>query len=180
MGQGIFRDLTAVQFGDSILLNWTLTAGNTCFDMQLKRAKEDLVFSEIYSVAGVCGGADDQFYDFIDSESLRSGTRYAYTVTASNDTYSSDTVTLTFIDAGNNDLFIFPNPADAAFTITVDNRYTPTFLCEVYDMRGTLCWVGQRSQNEFTLDIAGWLPGPYLVKITTRDGQYFSAPLIVQ
>jgi len=180
MGQGIFRDLTAVQFGDSVLLNWTLTAGNTCFDMHLQRAEEDMVFSEIYSLGGVCGGTDDQFYEFIDSKFLQSGTQYAYKVTASNDTYVSDTVTLTFIDAGENDLFLFPNPADVSVTITVDNRYTPTFLCEVYDMRGAPCWVGQRNQNEFILNTAAWSPGIYLLKITTRDGQYFSAPLIVQ
>lgn len=180
IGQGIFRDLTAVQFGDSILLNWTLTAGNTCFDMHLQRAEDDMVFSEIYSVGGVCGGTQNQYYDFIDNEWLRSGTQYAYKVTASNDTYTSDTVMLTFIDAGKNHLFIFPNPADATVNITVDNQYTPTFLCEVYDMRGAATWVGQRNQNAFSLDISGWLPGLYLIKITTRDGRFFSTPLIVR
>lgn len=177
--QGVFRDVTATQFGDSILLNWTLTAGNTCFDMHLQRAENDGAFANIYSIGGICGGTDDQYYDFIDSEELKSGTRYTYRITASNDTYISDTVSLTFLDAGVVDVFMYPNPATSMVTITVDNAYTPTFLLEIFSLDGRQVQIGQRNQNIFDIDTTQWLPGTYLVKITTRDGQAFAVPFIV-
>ena len=78
--QSLFKDLTVVQFGDSMLINWTLTAGSTCFDMHLKRAGQDTEFEDIFTVGGVCGGASDQYYDYVDNQNLVSGTTYQYFV----------------------------------------------------------------------------------------------------
>lgn len=178
--QGIFRDVTAVQYGDSILLNWTLTAGNTCFDMYLQRSDDGSDFETVYAVGGVCGGADDQYYDFIDNEALKSGVNYAYRVTASLNTYISDTVNLTFVDAGNRDVFVHPNPASTTLQITIDNAYTPTFLYEVFTLDGKQVDIGQRAQNAFQLDTESWQPATYLLKITTRDGLSFTTAFIVQ
>lgn len=178
--QGIFRDVTAVQYGDSILLNWTLTAGNTCFDMYLQRSADGSAFETVYAVGGVCGGVDDQYYDYIDSETLQSGVYYAYRVTGSLNTYISDTVTLTFVDAGNRALFVHPNPVQDMVGVTIDNTYTPTFLYEVFTIEGKHISIGQSAQNTFNLDAAAWTAGAYILKITTRNGESFAHTFIVQ
>lgn len=177
--QSVFRDLTAVQFGDSILLNWTLTGGNTCFDMHLQRSENGNAFLPVYSIGGVCGGTDDQYYDFIDSEQLISGTEYAYKVTASNDTYTSDTVTITYVNAGDADIFLYPNPSSESVQVTIDNRHAPSFLIEIFDSNGKQIEMSQRTTNLFSLPTAQYDPGVYVLKITTHDGIFFSTSLIV-
>ncbi len=178
--QGIFRDVTAVQYGDSILLNWTLTAGNTCFDMYLQRSSDGSAFETVYAVGGVCGGVDDQYYDYIDSETLRSGVLYAYRITGSLNTYVSDTVALTFVDAGNQEVFLHPNPVNDVLHVTIDNAFTPAFLYEVYTLHGKRISIGQSAQNTFNLDAGDWLAGTYILKITTRKGISFARVIIVQ
>jgi len=177
--QGIFRDLTVVQFGDSILINWTLTAGNTCFDMYLQRSDAGAEFETVYSVGGVCGGVDDQYYDFIDFEMLESGVWYQYRVSASNETYISDTAEITFIDAGAAVLFIYPNPAGEIIQLTVDNALNPSFLVEIYSAAGEIVLLQQFPGNLISIPTIGIPKGMYHINVTTRQGEVYSTPVIV-
>lgn len=178
--QSIFRDLTAVQYGDSILVDWTLSAGNTCFDMHLQRAVQGTTFDEVYSVGGVCGGADDQFYDFVDFEGLSSGTTYEYRITASNGTYASDPIAIQYVSAGESPLLIYPNPTTSDIQVTVDNNYTPSFLVELYTIQGQLIMQTVRLQRLFSINTNELSDGLYLLKITTEAGDLLSQQFIVQ
>lgn len=180
MAQAPFRDVTAVQYGDSILLNWTLAGGSTCFDMHLQRTDGSTPFTTVFSVPGVCGGSQDQFYSFVDSEDLQSGKTYQYRITASNDIYASDTVQITFIDAGDLTIFMYPNPADDHIEVTIDNSLTPSFLIEVFDIAGRRMSVSTYASNLVTLSTAGFCPGVYNMIVTTREGQQYAADFIVQ
>jgi hypothetical protein len=178
--QGVFRDVTAVQFGDSIMLNWTLTGGSTCFDMHLQRSDASNAFTTIFSVPGVCGGSSDQYYAFIDHEDLESGVTYQYRITASNDLYASDTVSITYIDAGGFTLFMYPNPANDFLAITIDNSLTPSFLVEVFDLSGRRTSISTYPSNLIQLPISELSPGVYNLLVTTREGEHYAADFIVQ
>lgn len=169
-GQGIFENLTAVQFGDSILINWKLSGGNTCFDMHLERSDADSPFTPIYSVGGVCGGSDDQYYDHIDAEGLQSGVTYRYMVTASSGLYKSDTAVITYVNAGDRAIFIYPNPSSDLITVTIDNAFIPSFLVECTSLEGALISRTIQNKNLFTLDAKNIRAGNYVLKVTTTDG----------
>ncbi|MBK7038332.1 MAG: T9SS type A sorting domain-containing protein [Chitinophagales bacterium] len=178
--QTVFKDVTAIQFGDSILVDWTLTGGNTCYDMYLKRAEDGITFENIFSVSGVCGGSTDQYYNFIDSEGLKSGTTYSYKITASNGTLESETVHIQYINAGDVQIFVYPNPTTSDINITIDNKYTPRFLVEFYGADGQLISKSMQYENLFTLNTDQMSANPYLIKITTEDGIVFGQKIIVQ
>ena len=178
--QSVFKDITAVQFGDSILVDWTLTGGNTCYDMYLMRADDGVSFENIFSVSGVCGGATDQYYNFIDSEGLESGTSYSYKVTASNGTLESEIVNIRYINAGDVQVFVYPNPTTSEINITIDNKYTPRFLVEFYGSDGQLLSKTMQYENLFTMNTDQMSANPYLIKITTEDGIVFGQKIIVQ
>lgn len=175
-----FRDLTVVQYGDSILINWTLTGGATCFDMHLLRAAPGSDFEQIYTISGVCGGATDQFYEFVDFDGLESGNTYEYKVTASNGTFSTNTVEIQYVNAGNQALLVYPNPTFSNFWVTIDNNYTPSFLVELYSMYGQLLFQTVRLQRLFEVETNNLTAGVYLLKITTENGELFSKQVIVQ
>ena len=178
--QSLFKDLTVVQFGDSMLINWTLTAGSTCFDMHLKRAGQDTEFEDIFTVGGGCGGASDQYYDYVDNQNLVSGTTYQYFVSASNGIYTSETVEILYVNAGDMQLFVYPNPTQTAIQVTVDNSFTPSFFVELFSVDGKLLQQTKEVNNLFTINTVHLLPSSYLLKITTEDGDVLAQQFIVQ
>ena len=178
--QSLFKDLTVVQFGDSMLINWTLTAGSTCFDMHLRRAGQYTEFEDIFTVGGVCGGASDQYYDYVDNQNLVSGTTYQYFVSASNGIYTSETVEILYVNAGDMQLFVYPNPTQTAIQVTVDNSFTPSFFVELFSVDGKLLQQTKEVNNLFTINTVHLLPSSYLLKITTEDGDVLAQQFIVQ
>jgi|GEM_PF-2231669 len=178
--QSIFKDLTVVQFGDSVLVDWTLLAGSTCFDMHLQRASPTTEFAQVYTVNGVCGGATDQFYNYIDFGDLISGTTYTYMIAASNGTFASAPVEILYVNAGEQPLLIFPNPSTDDIQVTVDNNYTPSFLVELYTFNGQMLMQTVRLQRLFTLNTNELTAGIYLLKITTEAGDLLTQQVIVQ
>ena len=178
--QSPFRDVTAAQFGDSILLNWTRTAGNTCFDMHLQRSDGTTPFTTVFSVPGICGGTQDQYYSLVDYEDLKSGITYQYRLTASNDAFISDSVLITYIDAGDRTLFVYPNPTKDHLELTIDNSLQPSFLIEVFDISGKRYSLSTYPSNLVTLPTSDLSPGIYNLIVTTRDGQKFASDFIVQ
>lgn len=178
--QSPFKNLTVTQFGDSILVNWTLIGGSTCFDMHLKRAGQDTEFEDVFTVGGVCGGASDQYYDFIDNQNLISGTTYQYFVSASNGVYESETVEILYVNAGDVQLFVYPNPTQTEIQVTVDNKFTPSFFVELYTLEGKLLQQTKEVNNLFSINTLHLSPSNYLLKITTEDGDVLAQQFIVQ
>ena len=178
--QNAFTDLTAMQFGDSILVNWTLKAGSTCFDMHLMRGTDSLVLEPVYSVGGVCGGSDDQYYSYVDHTGLQSPNLYYYRIEASGGLVESNIIHIQFIDAGKFSVYMYPNPSPENITVTIDNQFTPVFLVELYSLQGRLLMQEIEHQNLFTLSTSQLSASPYLLKVTTEDGAVFAQRLIVQ
>ncbi len=177
--QSVFTDLHAAQFGDSILIDWTLKGGSTCYDMQLMRSDDSIAFESLYAVGGVCGGTEDQYYSFVDHSGLISGTTYFYKVEASGGTISGETLQITFIDAGKFKLYLYPNPVDGRLTVTVDNRFNPSFLVELYSVQGNLLMRSIENQNLFSIDLGHLAGSPCMLMITTEDGAVFEGQVIV-
>lgn len=178
--QSVFSALTAVQFGDSIMISWTLKGGETCVDMFLMRSSDAKTFETVYSVGGVCGATTDQYYNYIDTTGLSSGITYYYQVIASGGVYKSEVVSIRYINAGNAQVFVYPNPVADDLLVTIDNQFTPSFLIECYTLHGELLIQTIQSVNLFTLHTQNLRAGPYLLKVTTEDGAVFGKKIIVQ
>jgi hypothetical protein len=134
---------------------------------------------QIYAVGGTCGAAQDLYYSHTDSESLVNGTQYSYRVTASAGLYISDTVIALFVDAGNEDVFLYPNPATGAINVTIDNTYVPPFLIEIFTAEGRQLNTAELVYtNSFQIS-SGKLPDDmYIVKITTSERVTFSKQIL--
>lgn len=178
--QSVFSDLTAVQFGDSILINWTLKGGALCENMELERSEDLQNYEQIFIVPGTCDATGDQFYNYIDSEDLKNATIYHYRVTASSGFFVSDTISLLFINAGSDQIFIYPNPSMDDFNITVDNGFVPPFLIQIYDASGKqINSSSVQYANNFVLSKGTLADGVYILKITTEDRLIMNKSFVV-
>lgn len=178
--QTIFEDVTVIQYGDSVLVSWTLVAGSTCFDMHVMRAEEDTGFESVYTVSGICGGAVDQYYSYLDKKGLISGKTYYYIISASAGTFETEAVEIEYINAGGVQVFIYPNPSMTEINVTIDNSFKPGFLVELFTVDGKLLKQTKQFENLFTITTGYLSAGTYLLKITTEDGYIFGDRLVVQ
>lgn len=101
-------------------------------------------------------------------------------VTASNGVYESETVSILFINAGDVQLFVYPNPSQTEIQVTIDNKFTPAFFVELYTVDGKLMQKSREVSNLFSINTTALPPNGYLLKIVTQDGDILAQQFIVQ
>jgi hypothetical protein len=148
--------------------------------MELGRSTDNLNYETIFIVGGTCGFAYDSYYDYTDSEMLVAGTTYFYRVTASGGFYKSDTASIQFISAGENDLLIYPVPAQNEVNIIVDNRFTPSFLVELYSFDGKPLYRSIENYNLFSISLGPFSGQIAFIRVNTEEGHALNKKIIVQ
>lgn len=166
--QNVFSDFNAHQFGDSVHIQWTLNAGNTCFDMQVERSVDGGLFAEIFTVPGLCGATEDLHYEFFDAEA--SAGPLFYRITGSSGFYVSDTVKVNFIALENQDFIIFPNPASDVIQIGISAFLEQPFYVELYDVQSKVLYSYTGNSYLQSINVQNIFSGFYFVKITDSKG----------
>lgn len=176
--QSLFSDFTAQQFGDSIIVKWTLKAGNTCFDMNVERSGNENTFQVIYTVPGLCGASEDLKYEFYDTDILDGF--YNYRITGSNGFYTSDTVDVNFIVVGQADLVVNPNPTGDIIFIGISPTLSFPFHVELYDLQGRVLYSVVINSRQHNISVESLQAGYYLVSITDDRGHISYKKVLVQ
>lgn len=159
-------------------IQWTLDAGNTCFDMQVERTMDAVLFTEIFTVPGLCGATEDLYYEFFDAEPS-AGPLY-YRITGSSGIYVSDTVKVNFIALGNQDFIIFPNPASDVIQIGISAFLEQPFFVELYDMQSRVLYSYTGNSYLQSITVQNMFSGFYFVKITDSRGYSNFRKVMVQ
>jgi hypothetical protein len=90
--------------------------------------------------------------------------------TATHEFVVKETTSIVETDTGSKDLLIFPNPAEKTATISFGNEFIPDSECtlEIFTAGMQLQLRKTRlSESKFSIDVAGWAKGVYLVRITS-------------
>jgi len=75
--QEILENFKVFETNGQVLLNWQIVQGSTCFGIGILQSTNQLDFTEIGHIPGVCGASNDPLgYQFIDSNPIKNQFNY--------------------------------------------------------------------------------------------------------
>lgn len=105
----ILDNFTAIKNDGKIYLRWVITSGRTCDGTRIYRSGEQIHFTQIGDISGICGSSTSPVpYDFIDENPLKNQRNY-YRLESGNNGFS-EIVSLESIGFENKGYQVRPNP----------------------------------------------------------------------
>lgn len=175
--QFTIESFTGIQTDRSnVLLNWVVSPGNTCADLELQMSADSINYNTVYVYPGICGDATySQAYQFNHVNDSCTGKRYYRLVSVSGGTFAS--VTVDFICYGKTGVNVRYN--SASHLISVDAYIPPGEQWQffVYTLAGA-----QLSSQELTRGTNRilWNPsysGIYIYTVTSTGRKVDSGQL---
>ncbi|HLG40812.1 MAG TPA: T9SS type A sorting domain-containing protein [Chitinophagaceae bacterium] len=116
----ILDNFTAYLDNDKIILKWTIISGSTCNGIRIYRSGDTTSFSEIGSIAGICGSSSTSTpYEFSDEAPIPNQINY-YRLELGTQGYSTF-ISIEFIKLASGNYLIRPNPVVDVATIYFQN-----------------------------------------------------------
>lgn len=177
------RDLTAFSLDRNVVIRWTMNAGSTCFGTGILRSSDNINFTEIGSIGGVCGSTEVPVsYTFVDSFSLVN--QKAYYKLSLGLLGESLPVFITNIVLENNTAIAKPNPFSRLTTIQFSETIVDEANLIIYGIDGRKIMETKVSNtNEYIYDHLAYFYNynNHVIFIARRpDGQIISTGLFVQ
>jgi hypothetical protein len=178
------RDLSAFTLDRNVVIRWTMNPGSTCFGTGILRSTDNVNFTEIGSIEGVCGSTEVPVsYTFVDSFSLINKT--AYYKLSLGLLGESLPVFITNIVLENNMAIAKPNPFRRYTTIQFSETIVDEAHLIIYSIDGRQIFETKVfNANQFFYDNVEYFLNNYNnnVLFTARrpDGQIISTGLFVQ
>ncbi len=187
----IFCASTAVSFGQSarldffgvnkidigaVQLQWTMSAGSTCFRMELQRSRDGERFQTIYTYPGVCGDSDSAVsYSWVDAQALSYSLSY-YRLKLGETEFSE--VKPIDLDAAlaNEDMTLSPNPASDLCRLRFRNPKRKEAVIHIYNSNGNLIgFENLGTASSFDLQLLGYKAGIYFVQLRLGEAEALEA-----
>jgi hypothetical protein len=170
-GQSVLKEFNVNQIApNSVYLQWTTKAGNTCSDLRIERSFEQGVFEEIYQFNGICGESDrEQNYTYTDT--IVQGGRYGYRINENNGDYSDTLFLQAFTDGA--DALVYPNPAVNRIYVRFKERVNVPFDFSIYGLDGALVNNGYGLIPGDAIEINTLDAGIYRLKLCNSAGCVF-------
>lgn len=161
-------------FNNQVLIRYTLNAGAVCTDLKIERADNHDDFKEVYRHFGVCGLTDrDANYHFVD-EFPENGILY-YRIVIYNHIKSTP-IEVHIFKTDENQLIVYPNPAQDNVNIAFFNPKSLAFDYFIYNNSGNLVARGITKENNLSIAINQFKSGKYYFKLIgihhTFDGHF--------
>jgi len=121
----ILDDFISYLDNDKVLLKWTISSGSTCNGIKIYRSADVVSFTEIGSIAGVCGSSSSPVpYDFTDEAPIPNKINY-YRLELGTQGFS-DFISIEFIKLSSGNYLVRPNPVvDEAEILFQNESYLP-------------------------------------------------------
>ena len=95
--------------------------------------------------------------------------------------YASDTETgIDDLNFNNEDISIFPNPANKIINIEFKSQQIKSYDAEIYNIQGKLIFMKQYKSNSINIDISDLSKGIYLLKLKDKTGSIIQTKKIVK
>ena len=174
--QSILKDFSGRQVSQqTIYLEWTTKAGNTCADLRIERSFENGAFEEVYRYNGICGETDkDQDYSYVDT--IMEGGKYGYRINENNGDYSDTLFVQAFTDGAA--VVAYPNPTGDWLYFRFTDKYKVPFDYTIYGTDGTIYKSGYNQLPQEAIDLRALGSGLFRIIIYNSDDYVFSAWLL--
>jgi hypothetical protein len=165
---------TATENEGTVLLSWQIQAGNTCNGIQIARSTDNIQYTQIGEIFGICGSIDKpESYSFTDANPIPNATNFyrlqfgggGVTAVAQIDIYQ-------FNSSG---FLLYPNPVYSEGIIRFNNKESALFILRIYDMQGKEIYTSQTQGNYFNLSNQHFQAGPYKFSLTSEG---ISTPIV--
>ncbi len=105
---------------ESVLIRFEIKSGNTCNGINIYRSVDDITFTLLYTISGVCGSSTSATaYSYEDENPVSNQTNYYKLEFGNNPPTSS--VSVFFVELNDFNYFIYPNPVITTTKIYFDN-----------------------------------------------------------
>jgi hypothetical protein len=161
----ILDNFMAVRNDNVVNLQWIITSGSTCDGTKIYRSDDQIHFSQIGDIPGICGSSSSpKAYDFIDENPLHNQINY-YRLELGNNSYS-DIVSVEIIDLGNEGYQVRPNPVMTQAKIYFKNDVQEKYQLRLYNQSGVMVFSDFSSESHFDLSTVHLRSGVYIFTIS--------------
>ncbi len=168
---------TAQQWGNHVVLSFTLRAGMQCWDVQIQRATDGLPFQTIGIIPGVCGSSSsEETYRFVDSMPVPNATNYYRIDLGWAGLSQSVSVYFAWIPPGSMHYYWL---STQAILILLPEEFPLSTFLYVIDMCGRQQMLGTATARRLVVHLDNLLPGTYVLHAKDQKGNTASARLLI-
>jgi hypothetical protein len=161
----ILDNFTVIKNDGKIYLRWVITSGSTCDGTKIYRSDDQIHFTQIGDISGICGSSSSPVpYDFIDENPLKNQRNY-YRLELGNNGFS-EIVALESIDFENKGYQVRPNPVITQAKIYFENKEHENHRLLLYNQSGLLVSSVSSNESFFEVNAVNLQPGLYIFTIS--------------
>jgi hypothetical protein len=164
----LIENFTGTQFNNSIVINFTLVKGNTCFDTEIQRSTDGVNFNVIYTISGICGSTlENVSYSITDNSPV--GNSYNYYRINLRSLGFSDIIKVRYIDFSASNALVIYNYQQQLSTLFYKNPSAKKIEFEILNQHGMVIQKGASNKSEWVVSTSDWPHGLYFVRFMNGD-----------
>ena len=171
--QEILENFKVFETNGQVLLNWQIVQGSTCFGIGILQSTNQLDFTEIGHIPGVCGASNDPLgYQFIDSNPIKNQFNY-YRLNLGGYGYS-EILAIKIIEEPRIDLQFFPNPVVSTSKLYFENKNDATHFLFIYNLAGSIVATLSTNLDYYTISNDDFTSGIYFFLLKSSSNNLLS------
>ncbi len=169
---------SAIEVSGKVFLDWTMNFGQTCNGIDITRSTDNLNFSPVGNIQGICGSPTDTVsYSFIDESPIPNQVNY-YRLLMGN-LGPSQTISVEIINLQGTGYQVRPNPIVEEGRIYFDNDRSEVHRLTLNSTNGSALRQLTTRNDFFELNTSDLPAGIYIFRIETDDGSIKVASKLV-
>ncbi len=164
----LIENFTGTQFHNSIVLNFTLVKGNTCFDTEIQRSTDGVNFIVINTIAGICGSTQENIsYSITDNSPVANSYNY-YRINLRSLGFS-DIIKVRYIDFSASNALVIYNSQQQLSTLFYKNPSAKKIEFEILNQHGMVIQKGNSNISEWNISTSAWPRGLYFIRFMNGE-----------
>ena len=161
----------ATEFNNKVLLNWTISQGNTCNGIDVFRSVDGVNYLKIGDIEGVCGSTAESIdYNLTDLFPVKNEVNH-YRLGLGGLGYSYS-VKVEIIDIAANSYQIRPHPISENAQLLFNNDSSKEADLNVYNGKGELIFQKSTNSSWFELNVLSTFPsGLYYFRLNVNENE---------
>jgi len=160
---------SAKEVSGKVFLNWTMNLGQTCNGIDITRSTDNLNFSPIGNIQGICGSPFDTVsYSFLDESPIPNQINY-YRLQLGN-LGPSKILSIEIIDIQGTGFQVRPNPIVDVGRIYFDNDQSEEYRLTLISVDGLALRQLITRNDFFDLNVSELSTGAYIFRIESNEG----------
>ena len=163
--EDVLDNFAGTEFNRNILLNWSITEGNTCNGIDILHSTDSINFTFIGDIEGICGSTSETiYYDFTHTDVDENTTHY-YKLQLGSSGFSW-IISIDVFDFDQREYRLGPNPLGTESMLVIENSNHVKMTLHIYDLNGGHLQTETTSNSFFLLEERNYRNGKYLFTIS--------------